>query len=206
MNLNRIAVVMAVAFAFANEADAATACVQNKSSGVYEPKTPTKENAGDCASMNKAATAAIVDQVAAPAVAPPVVRAPAIAATDLAVSSQPNARTVAAVVLPQSPAPVPLHPLDPAQQVRTYRLKTSDLTVRLALNRWLKEANMQLAYEASEEFSATVEGDYTGTMPEVLFKLMTSLKQTKYPMRACEYDNHVVLVVHRDDVCPLEDE
>lgn len=115
-------------------------------------------------------------------------------------------RTVGAVLLPQPPAPVTAQPLDPAQQVRTYRLKLNDLTVRLALNRWLKEANLQLAYEAGEEFKASVEGDYTGTIPEVLFKLMTSLKQTKYPLRACEYDNRVVLVVHRDDVCPLEDE
>lgn len=198
MNLNRMAVVMAVAFAFANQASAATACVQNKSTGQYVPKNPTHGNAEDCAAMNKAGADAIVEQV--------------VPSQHNTAPAQPNvtgteARTVAPVVLPQvAVAPAPVEPADIAQQVKTYRLKTLDLTVRLALKRWLKEVNMQLAYEAGEEFNASVEGDYTGTMPDVLFKLMTSLKQTKYPLRACEYDNRVVLVVHRDDVCPLEDE
>lgn len=64
---------------------------------------------------------------------------------------------------------------------------------------------MQLAYEAQKDFPVPVEGDYTGTISDVTLKLMTSLSESSYPLRACEYDNRVVLVVHRDDKCPLED-
>jgi hypothetical protein len=120
-------------------------------------------------------------------------------------ATQDSARSVLPVDLTKRPG-APAKKVDLAEQVRTYSLKAADLNVRLALKRWLKEADMQLAYEAAEEFNVTVEGDYTGNMPDVLKKLMTSLKQTKYPLRACEYDNRVVLIVHRNEVCPLEDE
>jgi hypothetical protein len=206
MKPDRIAVAVALAFALAADVSAATSCVQNKSTGKYEPKTPSIEATAACAAMNKADTSAI----AAPTTPQPPAAAPVALPATAAAQAQTDAalavnRSVAAVVLDPQPVTNKTK-VDPAQQVRTYTLKTSDLTVRLALQRWMKEANMQLAYEAAEEFNVSVEGSYTGTIKEVLFKLMTSLKQTKYPLRACEYDNRVVLVVHRDEVCPLEDE
>ena len=94
---------------------------------------------------------------------------------------------------------------DPARQLRTYRLKYSDVTVRLALQRWFKDVDMQLAYEAAKDFPVPIEGDFTGTISEVMLKLTTSLSESTYPLRACEYDNRVVLVVHRDEKCALEE-
>lgn len=102
-------------------------------------------------------------------------------------------------------APKTVTVVDAATQSRNYRLKFTDVTVRLALKRWLKETDMQLAYEAQKDFPVPVEGDYTGPISDVMLKLMTSLSESSYPLRACEYDNRVVLVVHRDDKCPLED-
>jgi hypothetical protein len=206
MKPDRIAVAVALAFAFAADVSAATSCVQNKSTGKYEPRTPTAESIAACAAMNKTDTTAIAAPTAPqPPAAVPNVAAPSAALPATPAATMPTNRSVAAVVLDQQPTPVKAPP-DTAQQARTYTLKTSDVTVRLALKRWMKEANMQLAYEAAEEFNVSVEGSYTGTIPEVMFKLMTSLKQSKYPLRTCEYDNRVVLVVHRDEVCPLEDE
>lgn len=103
-----------------------------------------------------------------------------------------------------TPAAVPVS-ADPARQLRTYRLKYSDVTVRLALQRWFKDVDMQLAYEAAKDFPVPVEGEYTGTISEVMSRLMTSLSESTYPLRACEYDNRVVLVVHRDEKCALEE-
>lgn len=163
-------------------ASAGTVCVQNKQTGKYEPKNPSAGNAADCAMMNQAAAAAIVQQVE-------------------------PARPVAPIAAPVQPVAVaPAHTAaDPAQQVRTYRLKFSDVTVRLGMKRWLKETGMQLAYEAQKDFPVPVEGDYTGPISDVMFKLMTSLSESSYPLRACEYDNRVLLIVHRDDKCPLEE-
>lgn len=93
---------------------------------------------------------------------------------------------------------------DPARQQRNYRLKYSDITVRLAMQRWFRDVNMQLAYEAAKDFPVPVEGDYTGSISEVMQQLMNSLSESTYPLRACEYDNRVVLVVHRDEKCALE--
>jgi len=195
MKPDRIAIAVALAFAFTADVSAATSCVQNKSTGKYEPKTPSVDGSAACAAMNKVDTAAIAAPTSPqPPAATPIAPAPT-AATN---------RSVAAVVL--DPQAAPSKPIDPAQQVKTYQLKTTDITVRLALDRWLRDAKMQLSYEASEEFPASVEGDYSGTISEVLFKLMTSVKQSQYPLRACEYDNRVVLVVHRDEVCPLEND
>lgn len=131
---------------------------------------------------------------AAPA---PAIAAPAVAAT-------PVSRPAPAVSAPLTPPPAAVS--DPAQLPRTYRLKFSDVTVRLALKRWLKDANMQLAYEAPRDFEVPVEGDFHGTASEAVQKLMNSLKKSSYPLRACEYDNRVILVLHRNEECPLEDE
>ena len=115
------------------------------------------------------------------------------------------------VAAPPAPAAQGLTPAampaatDPARQLRTYRLKYSDITVRLALQRWFKDVDMQLAYEAAKDFPVPIEGDFTGTISEVMLKLTTSLSESTYPLRACEYDNRVVLVVHRDEKCALEE-
>lgn len=159
-------------------ATAGTVCVQDKQTGKYQPKNPTAGNTLACADMNRDAGALPAAQVR------PVAAAPAAAAV------------VPAVLREDA---------DMAREARTYRLKFSDVTVRLALKRWLKEANMQLAYEAQKDFPVPVEGDYTGPVSDVMLKLMTSLSESSYPLRACEYDNRVVLVVHRDEKCPLED-
>lgn len=180
MRTDRILVALALATS-AFSATAGTVCVQSKLTGKYEPKNPAAGSAADCAEMNQAATAAIVQQTQPPRPVAPVLAAAPVAAI--------------------APAPVVT---DPAQQSHTYRLKFSDVTVRLGVKRWLKEANMQLAYEAQKDFPVPVEGDYTGPISDVMFKLMTSLSESTYPLRACEYDNHVMLIVHRDDKCPLE--
>lgn len=182
-------------------ATAGTVCVQNKLTGKYEPKNPATGNAADCAMMNQAAAAAIVQAVRpalppAPAAAP--VTAPAVAPAAVA-------PVVAAVAAAAPVAAAPSMPADPAQHARGYRLKFSDVTVRLGMKRWLKDVNMQLAYEAQKDFPVPVEGDYTGPISDVVLKLMTSLSESSYPLRSCEYDNRVVLVVHRDEKCPLEE-
>lgn len=183
MRTDRIMVALALAMSTASAA-AGTVCVQNKLTGKYEPKNPTAGNVADCAVMNQAATVALAQQAEPAHPAAPV---------------PPAVRPV--VITPPPPVPV-----DPAKQVRTYRLKFSDVTVRLGMKRWLKETGMQLAYEAQKDFPVPVEGDYTGPISDVMLKLMTSLSESSYPLRACEYDNRVLLIVHRDDKCPLEDQ
>ena len=73
------------------------------------------------------------------------------------------------------------------------------------MQRWFKDVNMQLAYEAAKDFPVPVEGDYSGSISEVMHQLMNSLSDSTYPLRACEYDNRIVLVVHRDEKCALEE-
>lgn len=176
MKTDRYLIALALA-ASTVSATAGTVCVQDKQTGKYQPKNPTAGNALACADMN-----------------PDVGESPAMRV-------RPVPAPVAAAVMPA----VLREDADMARQARTYRLKFSDVTVRLALKRWLKESNMQLAYEAQKDFPVPVEGDYTGPVSDVMLKLMTSLSESSYPLRACEYDNRVVLVVHRDEKCPLED-
>lgn len=176
-------------------ASAGTVCVQDKQTGKFVPKNPTAGNAADCAAMNQAMADTIV-QTTNPARPAAAVPAPALAPA--------SAPLVAAVATTPALA-VPKEEADPAKANRTYRLKFSDVTVRVGLKRWLKEVNMQLAYEAQKDFPVPIEGDYTGPVSDVMFKLMTSLSESSYPLRTCEYDNRVLLVVHRDEKCPLED-
>jgi hypothetical protein len=193
MRIDQLMIAVAIALASATEASAGTVCVQNKQTGMYEPKSPVKDGSNPCTAMNPATTAAAaaVMQPASPSTAQPA--------------------AAIAVVAPLAPQTISRGQeaqaeLDPATVTRRYQLKFSDTYVRLALKRWLKEVGMQLAYEAPHDFSVPVEGDYTGPISDVLYKLMTSLKQSTYPLRACEYDNRVVLIVHRGEACPLEDE
>jgi len=173
---------------------AATICVQNNQTGRYEARGGAgAKTQQDCAAEALPAKAAPV-----PAAAPVA----AVAAPSPAVV--PLNRPAPVANAPITPPPTAVS--DPAQLPRTYRLKFSDVTVRLALKRWLKDANMQLAYEAPRDFEVPVEGDFQGTASEAVQKLMTSLKKSSYPLRACEYDNRVILVLHRNEECPLEDE
>lgn len=197
MRTDRFLIALALAVSSASAA-AGTVCVQSKQTGRYEPKNAATGSPADCEAMNQAAVAAIV-QPTAPAPQPPI---PAtVARPQASVASRLAAASQAAAAAPREDEQV-----DPATRIRNYRLKFSDVTVRLAMKRWLKEVNMQLAYEAQKDFPVPVEGDYTGPVSDVMFKLMTSLSQSSYPLRACEYDNRVVLVVHRDEKCPLEDQ
>jgi hypothetical protein len=198
-------------------------CGQNKETGKYELKTPGSGDPSDCAHLNAVPLPSVVPRVAAvgplslvtpvPAKVAPVQIAPQTTPTTAQSIPPGSAIPLSASVRPTS-APIPApskpqpaaQPVDPATVARTYTLKHSDRLVRLALQRWLKEVGMQLAYEAPNDFAVPAEGNYTGTISEVLFKLMTSLKKSSYPLRACEYDNRLVLVVHRDAECPLEDE
>lgn len=173
-------------------ASAGTVCVQNKQTSKYEPKNPTTGNAADCALMNQSTANAIVQPTN-----PYRLDTPAPAAAAIVV--QPAS---AASFAPQA---IDREPADPATQRRNYRLKFSDVTVRLGVKRWLKDVNMQLAYEAQKDFPVPVEGDYTGPISDVMLKLMTSLSESSYPLRTCEYDNRVLLIVHRDEKCPLEE-
>jgi len=187
-----------LAFYFLSKATAATICVQNKQTGRYEARGAAGSKAQECAADTASAKA-----LAAPATLP----APSAAPLTPAVPPLPAAPVSRPAFIASAPIGSPPGTAgDPAQLPRTYRLKFSDVTVRLALKRWLKDANMQLAYEAPRDFEVPVEGDFHGTASEAVQKLMTSLKKSSYPLRACEYDNRVILVLHRNEECPLEDE
>lgn len=198
MKIDRLLIALTL-FACTAAANAGTVCVQNKQTGKYGPKNPG-ENPAACDYMNNQDEKASRPAPAQPTSAPtPATAQPASAAT--AHEAAPRAPVAQAA----APAAQAAAPVDLAQSVRSYKLKYSDVTVRLAVRRWLKEVGMQLAYEAPRDFEVPVEGDYVGTTSEVISKLMKSLSQSSYPLRACEYDNRVVLVVHRDEKCPLEE-
>lgn len=180
MKIDQFLVALVVA-AMSFSAGAATICVQNKATGIYEPKG--NGNPADCEQMNQPLQQKKAESV------------------------QRTAPATAQLVEPLPAAPVePPVPKDPAQQQRTYKLNLSDIKISMALKRWAKDVRMQLAYEAEKDFDVPAEAEFEGTFSDVVTKVMSSLKQSSYPLRACEYDNRLLLVKHRNEACPLESE
>lgn len=180
MNRTLISLALLLAAAATSfNAGAASLCVQNKITGIFEPRAGSKES--DCAEVNASR-----------------------AQGALAVAQGNGGHIdVASQGLKEAPG---AQSKDKAAQVRTYQLKFTDVKIGLAMKRWMKEVGMQLAYEAGKDFDIPAEAEFVGTASDVIAKVMASLKQSSYPLRACEYDNRLILIKHRSEACPLESE
>jgi hypothetical protein len=175
MKLDRIAIAVAIALAFAANASAATVCVQNKQTGLYEPRTPTAATAADCVAMNPVDTAALVRPT------PP------------AIASAPSPAAASSAAAPVAPTPA---------SKKTWEVRLTDGTVYGTLKRWSKDAGMQLMWETeNHDLRLRGQATYSGDFDVAIHELMQSVEHSDYPMRACIYDNGAVRIVHTKKSC-----
>lgn len=80
-----------------------------------------------------------------------------------------------------SPAPAAGDPQDPGQ---TWRLRTEDRRLSMALQRWCVLAGWQLVWEAERDFPIEAGIEVQGTLASALEQVMKSLEDSDYPLQA----------------------
>ncbi|HYD60579.1 MAG TPA: hypothetical protein VEC35_09505 [Noviherbaspirillum sp.] len=115
MRLDRRLIALGIAVLVAANINAATVCIQNKSTGLFEAKTPNKDGADACAAMNK-------DRETLPAVVLPV-HSPKLSEVETKPASSPSTETSADKVpksvagpAPSAPVPQPALAIEPVSK------------------------------------------------------------------------------------------
>lgn len=97
--------------------------------------------------------------------------------------------------LTPAPAPAPTLPTG-------YALRVSDLTIRAALERWLKDAGYQsIVWDLREDLPIDRNAYFEGDLQSALRGAMVALRNSALPTRACIYTNMVVRIIPATRFC-----
>lgn len=95
----------------------------------------------------------------------------------------------------------------PAAPAQVWEIRKSDGTLFGALSRWAAEAKpkRQLIYSTDgNDFPADPEATFTGDFDSAIAQVMESMRYSRYPLRACMWDNKpypVVKIIHKNKRC-----
>lgn len=91
-------------------------------------------------------------------------------------------------------APDAAHDPRPERDMRrTWRIKLSDRTMRVALARWAHVAGWQLVWEAPGDFAIEAEASVDGTFDDALRSVIGALAHSNTPIQAILYRGNKVL-------------
>lgn len=123
---------------------------------------------------------------AQPAQSAPAVKAPAGS------SQQPQAATAAASAAAVVVAPPQVAASAPEVPKQRWRVEVTDGSLSRALKRWAAKEGTTIVWEAPKDKPA-VYAEYVGTFDEAIYKVMADTWRTEYRLRACGYDNMVLV-------------
>jgi hypothetical protein len=101
----------------------------------------------------------------------------------------------------------PVKPVPPPAPEPVWEIRKSDGTLFNALSRWAGSANpkRQIVFATEgNDFPADTEASVTGDFDKAIEDVMKSLQNSKYPVRACFWDNKprpVVKIIHKTKRC-----
>jgi hypothetical protein len=122
---------------------------------------------------------------------------PAVAQPTKPLASPSLTQNPSAIVVDEAPSlviPSPA-PLD------TWALKKQDIVIRSALERWAEDAGYHLLWTIPIDIPIVANYTVKGTFAEAVTQIVTGLKQTDYPVRACFYSNQVLRIVRYIERC-----
>lgn len=117
------------------------------------------------------------------------------------------ATTVAASSSEEKPAlqTVEIEAVKPKAPEQVWEIRKTDGTLYGTLSRWSQRANWQLIYDTEgNDFPIELEASFTGDFESAVLGVMQSLEYSKYPVRACTWDNKpkpVVRIIHKNKRC-----
>ncbi|QOU76433.1 Toxin co-regulated pilus biosynthesis protein Q (plasmid) [Janthinobacterium sp. HH102] len=170
---------------------AATICVKNEKTGQYESTSNRKCGRSDSATQRT--TAAAGDKYL----------------TDDAVESQEVEKKKRVITIVQESIPavdykkreVKEYPVE-QKMAKVWSIRKTDGSIFKALSRWSKDAQWQLQWETDKkDFPVIFEANYSGEFEDGILGVMTSLKNSQYPLRACFYNNNAVRIIHKSKDC-----
>lgn len=89
----------------------------------------------------------------------------------------------------------------PAASISTWRVEIADMNVRRVIERWSRNAGMQVIYEATKDVDVGAAAAFSGTYEHALQQLLSAIESSEMPLRACLYANAVTRVVPRMQRC-----
>lgn len=83
----------------------------------------------------------------------------------------------------------------------TWRVEIADMNVRRVIERWSRNAGMQVIYEATKDVDVGAAAAFSGTYEHALQQLLAAIETSEMPLRACLYANAVARVIPRMQRC-----
>lgn len=111
-----------------------------------------------------------------------------------------------AVARPAAPVAAPIAMPIAAQAIptasgSTWRVEIADMNVRRVIERWSRNAGMQVIYEATKDVDVGATAAFSGTYEHALQQLLAAIETSEMPLRACLYANAVARVIPRMQRC-----
>ncbi len=96
---------------------------------------------------------------------------------------------------------VPVATQSSSAAASTWRVEIADMNVRRVIERWSRNAGMQVIYEASKDVDVGATAAFSGTYEHALQQLLAAIEASEMPLRACLYANAVTRVIPRMQRC-----
>ncbi len=197
MKLHRLGIVFAIAIACSMDASAATACVQNKTTGLYESRTPTEGGKDECSQYNRPASG---DQPAG----------------NNQVTETPEELTLPSVELPATHTSHPAARMSPpapgastvalvahAPKSQLWRISTSDINLRMLITKMAASQvpAWTVIWQVEKDFPIESRDEMTGDFKTAVRYFVSSTEFTDTKAKPCFHSNLLVRIVRQTVVC-----